>query len=68
MPFWNKRRKPDTLVKEVEEEKSAVEVVVHKRATKRTINKTKQVNQDLNRLLEQNGITLQIKIAAGGKH
>lgn len=47
---------------------SKVEVVAHKKATKKTIDETIKVNQQLNKLLVENGFTLKIYLAAGGKH
>lgn len=45
-----------------------VEVVVQKDATRHAIEKAEQANQTLNELLIENGFTLKIYLAAGGKH
>jgi hypothetical protein len=44
-----------------------VEVVVHKEATKKVVNQAKAANKQLNLLLQQNGFTIKIFLAAGGK-
>ena len=49
------------------EERSKVEVIAHKKATKREIEKVKEVNTNLNELISENGFTLKIFLAAGGK-
>jgi len=66
--FWSKK----SNVKKEELERishtSKVEVVAHKRATKKAVDEAKQVNKKLNNLLVENGFTLKIYLAAGGKH
>ena len=44
-----------------------VEVVAHKNATKKTIEKAREANKKLNEILDENGFTLNIFIATGGK-
>lgn len=44
-----------------------VEVVVHQNATKKVVDEAKTVNEQLNQLLLDNGFTLKIYLAAGGK-
>lgn len=44
-----------------------VEVVVHQNANKEVVKEAKTVNEQLNRLLLDNGFTLKIYLAAGGK-
>ena len=46
---------------------SRVEVVVHKEATKEVVETAKAANRQLNNLLNNNGFTLKIFLAAGGK-
>jgi hypothetical protein len=47
---------------------SRVEVVVHKNATREAVQSANEANKHLASLLEQNGFTLKIWVAAGGKH
>lgn len=69
MLWFNKSRRSETNLKhEIDSQRSSVEVIAHKRATKRTIAQTKKVSRQLNDLFDENGVTLQIKIAVGGKH
>lgn len=53
---------------DLSDKNSKVEVVTHKKATKREIAKVKEVNQSLNDLFITNGFTLKIYLAKGGKH
>ena len=50
-----------------EDHDNRVEVVVHKNATQEAIAKADDANQKLNELLVENGFTLKIYLAAGGK-
>lgn len=45
-----------------------VEIIAHKKATKKTIDKTKEINQNLNKMLIENGFTLKIYLASRAKH
>ena len=63
MSFFN-RKKP---VKVEAQHDSRVEVVVHKEATKEVVAQAKKANETLAKLLEQNGFTIKIFLAAGGK-
>lgn len=60
MWFQNKRLQKQSIKVETD---SGVEVVAHKRATKRTIEQTKKVNEQLNKLLVANGFTLKIYLS-----
>lgn len=44
-----------------------VEIMAHKNATAEAVQKAKNANQHLNELLLNNGFTLKIYLAAGGK-
>lgn len=62
-------RKPHIAVKthRAEDHDNRVEVVVHKNATHEAIAKAQDANQKLNELLVENGFTLKIYLAAGGR-
>lgn len=63
--FGRKQSESNKVAVEVANE-SKVEVIAHKRATKKVINRTKQVNELLNDLLVENGFTFKIFLASGG--
>lgn len=55
--------------KDVEQEvKAYIEVENLKKKTHKSSEEAKEATERLNKLLVQNGITLKIYIAAGGKH
>jgi intracellular sulfur oxidation DsrE/DsrF family protein len=60
MSLFNK--KPRTEV----QHESRVEVVVNKEANKQVVEDAKEANKRLNTLLQKNGFTLKIFLAAGG--
>jgi hypothetical protein len=62
------RRKPAIQTDVPPNQDNRVEVVVHKNATKEAVEKAKATNQHLQSLLDANGFTLKIYLAAGGKH
>lgn len=67
--FWfNKKQTPQVKVTNSQDHDNRVEVVVHKNATQESIAKAEEANQKLNELLIENGFTLNIYLAAGGKH
>lgn len=67
MGWFTKRSDVIADVKQSRDE-SRVEIITHKKATKATIDETKRVNSQLNRLLAKNGFTLKIYLASGGSH
>lgn len=64
--FWNKKRKAQESTQALKD--ATVEVIAHQNATKKEVQETKKVAQDLNRLLERNGITFILYTGMGGKH
>lgn len=65
--FWSKRKK-EVATDASKAREITIEVIAHKNATRREVQKTKKVADDLNEILESNGITLKIFAAAGGRH
>lgn len=65
MAWFNKNKTPHGETETSHD--SRVEVVVHQNAAKEVVNEAKAVNQQLNKLLLDNGFTLKIYLAAGGK-
>lgn len=63
---WFNRNKTPKGESEVSHDRR-VEVVVHQNATHEVVQEAKAVNQQLNKLLLDNGFTLKIYLAAGGK-
>lgn len=61
---WFKKEIPQTPTTTIVEKKAAVEIVAHKKATKKQIEATKRVSENLNKLLEANGFTLKIYLAS----
>lgn len=68
--WWFKSKHPTQVEQQQQEiaETAAVEVVAHKKATKEQIDKVKGINDNLNQVLEENGFTIKIFLAAGGDH
>lgn len=61
-----KQSNPDPLTT-LPVHKAAVEIVTDKQAKKEVVQKAKEANKVLNDLLVDNGFTLKIYLAAGGK-
>lgn len=61
---WLNRQKP---IDGESTHDTRVEVVVQKSAAKEVVEEAKEVNEKLNRLLVDNGFTLRIYLATGGK-
>lgn len=62
---WIKRvKKP---IKELPTHQSSIEIVTHHEATEETIKEAKQANEVLKNLLNENGFTLKIVLAAAGR-
>lgn len=59
MGLWKKQPEQSVNLKEVK-----VEIVAHKRASKKQILKVKQANQTLNSLFEDNNFTVKLVLAA----
>lgn len=68
MGLFKKKTPPIVEVTNTEDHDNCVEVVVHKNATQEAITKADEANQHLNDLLIENGFTLKIYLATGGKH
>lgn len=64
MSFFN-RKKPNIVLSPPQA--SRVQIDLHKSANKEAVEKAKSVNKHLNDLLEQNGFTIKIALAAGRK-
>jgi len=60
------RKHPEALAVEPPT-KSRIEIEVHKTANKEAAEKAKRTSKDLNELLVENGFTLKLYMAAGGK-
>lgn len=67
MWFFNKRRKEEQQEHAATERQSTIEIIAHQKASRQAIEEVKRANKDLNRLLEGNGFTVKIFLAAGGK-
>jgi hypothetical protein len=63
---WFKKSPPNLVVSPPPA--SRVEVELHKSANKAAVEKAKGVNKHLNDLLEENGFTIKIALAAGRKN
>lgn len=49
------------------EEKSSIEIVAHKDASKEVVKKAKEANENLKDLLEENHFTMNVVLALSGK-
>lgn len=65
MSWFNRKMKEDMKIQPPPQ--SRVEVELHKNATREAADKANEANQHLNDLLVDNGFTLKIYLAAGGK-
>lgn len=65
MAWFNRNKAPKGDTEQSHDHR--VEVVVHQNAAKEVVNEAKTVNEQLNKLLLDNGFTLKIYLAAGGK-
>lgn len=65
--IWFKRKAQIPALAVTPAATSRVEVELHKNASEEAAQKAKQTNQHLNDLLVENGFTLKIFLAAGGK-
>lgn len=65
MAWFNRNKTPKGATEKSHDHR--VEVVVHQNAAKEVIDEAKTVNEQLNKLLLDNGFTLKIYLAAGGK-
>jgi hypothetical protein len=66
--LWFKSRKLLEKERLAHERAVTVEIEHHKQETAKVIAQTKKVTDNFNRLLNKNGITIKIHVAAGGKH
>lgn len=66
--FWFKNKKAAIDKQHELETIVSVELEQHKKLTDDKINETKQVTENFNKILKENGFTLKIHVAAGGKH
>lgn len=71
---WFKRKQPEvptTPENRLEalpaEHKTSIEIVAHKNASQAVVEQAKKAQKHLDELLEENGFTLKIYLAAGGK-
>lgn len=65
MAWFNRNKLPKGETEKSHDHR--VEVVVHQNAAKEVVAEAKNVNDQLNKLLIDNGFTLKIYLAAGGK-
>jgi hypothetical protein len=67
--FWNRKKQPKLVI---EPEKiihdSSIEIVPHKAAKLEVLEEARKANEQLNKLLVENGFTLKIYLAAGGSN
>lgn len=61
------RKKKDTPIASSAEERQIIEIVADKQAQHEVVQQAKEASERLNTLLVQNGFTLKIYLAAGGK-
>lgn len=64
--LWFRRKKAVILEHEAQEKRSTVEISYAKRITTRKLNEINEANTRLKRLIDADGITLNIHIATGG--
>lgn len=65
---WFKRNREEKPISIEPPAQSRVEVELHKNANKEAKEKAENANAHLNELLVQNGFTLKIYLAAGGRY
>lgn len=66
--FWFNKKKA-AVEKQIQLETIvSVELEQHKKVTDDKIKETKLVTENFNKILKENGFTLKIHVAAGGKH
>lgn len=68
MVFWFRKRKSDIELQHKLESVVSVELEHHKKVTDDKIRETKEVTEKFNKIIKENGFTLKIHVAAGGKH
>ena len=72
MGLFRRKKNPETIepivVRETPLTDPIVEIIANEEAKKEVIEKAKQASSQLNELLVQNGFTIKIYLAAGGKH
>lgn len=66
MSLFNRKPKPNIVLSPPQA--SRVQIDLHKTANKQAVEKAKDVNKHLNDLLEENGFTIKIALAAGRKN
>lgn len=64
----NKRRTLDDPITQTEKALASIEIVTDASARKQVVEDAKKANETLNRLLVENGFTVKIFLATGGKH
>lgn len=65
MAWFNRNKTPKGNTEQSHDNR--VEVVVHQNATKEVVAAAKEANDHLRTLLDENGFTIKIFLAAGGK-
>lgn len=65
MLWFNQNKEEDKTLREQEIEEV---IQLHKETTDNAIAKTQKVTDNFNRVIKENGFTLKIHVAAGGKH
>lgn len=65
--LWFRRNKTEVRLKEKEKLVNA-EVEYHKIKTAKEAAKTRKITDNFNKVLKENGITIKIYSAAGGRH
>lgn len=66
MKWLNRKKTTDQPITVQPPAQSRVEVELHKNASQEAAEKAKTTNKHLNDLLDENGLTLKIFLAAGG--
>lgn len=62
------RTKPTRLSIESGDTDPKIEITTHKKATKEQVEAVRVAQDNLNKVLEENGFTIKILVAMGGKH
>lgn len=67
--LWSRKKKQSQVDLQHElEAVVSVELEKHEKATDDKIKETKEVTDKFNKILKENGFTLKIHVAAGGRH
>lgn len=65
--LWFKKKRAIIEHQQDVAQHTAIEIIAHKTAKQEAVNEAKDVNKQLKKLLEANGFTIKIYLAAGGR-